>query len=189
MTADAEPALWTDREFTGQDFYDADLSRLRTERVVFSECNFSGANLAESEHTASAFRNCKFDRTTLWHSTFRNCSLLGSQFVNCRLRPMTLIEVDFTMAVLGGCDLRGLDFSRCRLRETSLVEADLREAVLGQADLRGARTIGARLERADLRGALTDPSIWVGAKLAGAKIDIAQALGYAAAHGLDVHSE
>ncbi|HME49167.1 MAG TPA: pentapeptide repeat-containing protein, partial [Mycobacterium sp.] len=41
--------LWTDREFNGQDFRDADLSRLRTERAVFSECNFSGTNLAESE--------------------------------------------------------------------------------------------------------------------------------------------
>jgi uncharacterized protein YjbI with pentapeptide repeats len=56
---------WADCEFTGQDFRDEDLSRLRTERAVFTECNFSGANLAESEHRGSAFRNCTFERTLL----------------------------------------------------------------------------------------------------------------------------
>jgi uncharacterized protein YjbI with pentapeptide repeats len=44
----------------------------------------------------------------LWHSAFRNCSLLGSVFSECRLRPLTLSEVDFSLAVLGGRDLREL---------------------------------------------------------------------------------
>jgi uncharacterized protein YjbI with pentapeptide repeats len=45
-------AAWADQEFVGQDFRDDDLSSLRTERVVFSQCDFSGVNLAESEHCA-----------------------------------------------------------------------------------------------------------------------------------------
>ena len=106
---------WADREFVGRDFRDEDLSGLRTERVVFTECDFSGVNLAESEHRASAFRNCTFKRTMLWHSTFAQCSMLGSVFERCRMRPLTLDEVDFTLAVLGGNDLRGVDLSGCRL--------------------------------------------------------------------------
>src|ERR687887_2870821 len=102
---------WADREFNGDDFRDEDLTQLHTERVVFNECDFSGANLTESEHIASAFRNCTFRRTVLWHSSFRHCSMLGSTLSECRLRPMTVVEVDFTLAVLGGCDLRELDFS------------------------------------------------------------------------------
>jgi uncharacterized protein YjbI with pentapeptide repeats len=98
---------WTDCEFAGRDFRDEDLSRLRTERVVFSECDFSGVDLAESQHRASAFRNCIFRRTSLWHSIFRQCSMLGSVFVQCRLRPLTFDEVDFSLAVLGGYGLRG----------------------------------------------------------------------------------
>ena len=181
---------WTDCEFVGRDFRDCsdfrdgDLSRLRTERVVFSECDFSGVNLAESEHRASAFRNCTFRRTSLWHSTFRQCSLLGSVFVQCRMRPLTLDEVDFSLATLGGNDLRGVDLSGCRLREASLVETDLRKAVLRGADLSGARTTGARLDDADLRGATVDPSLWTTASLAGARVDVPQALAYAVAHGL-----
>jgi uncharacterized protein YjbI with pentapeptide repeats len=175
---------WADREFAGRDFRDDDLSRLCTERVVFSECDFSGVNLAESQHRGSAFRNCRFERTTLWHSTFAQCSMLGSVFVQCRVRPITFDEVDFTLAVLGGNDLRGVDLSGCRLREASLVETDLRKAVLRGADLSGARTIGTRLDDADLRGATADPALWRTATLAGARVDIAQAMAFTLAHGL-----
>ena len=70
------------------------------------------------------------------------------------MRPVTLDEVDFTLAVLCG------------------------------ADLSGARTTGTRLDDADLRGAVVDPSLWTTASLTRARIDIEQALAYAAAHGL-----
>jgi uncharacterized protein YjbI with pentapeptide repeats len=175
---------WADCEFAGRDFRDEDLSRLCTERVVFSECDFSGVNLAESRHRGSAFRNCRFERTTLWHSTFAQCSMLGSIFVHCRLRPITFDEVDFTLAALGGNDLRGVDLSGCRLRETSLVETDLRKAVLRGADLSGARTTGTRLDDADLRGTTADPALWRTATLTGARVDIGQAMAFAMAHGL-----
>jgi uncharacterized protein YjbI with pentapeptide repeats len=175
---------WVDCEVAGRDFRDEDLSRLRTERAVFTECDFSGVNLAESQHNGSAFRNCTFQRTLLWHSTFAQCSMLGSVFVQCRLRPLTFDEVDFTLAVLGGNDLRGVDLSGCRLRETSLVETDLRKAVLRGADLSGARTTGTRLDDADLRGATVDPSLWRTASLSGARVDVPQALAFAIAHGL-----
>ena len=120
---------WIDREFVAHEFHDEDLNGLHTERVVFDGCDFGGVNLSESVHAGTAFRNCKFDRATLWHSTFRNCSMMGSVFTNCRLRPAIFDEVDFTLAVLGGADLRGVDLSGCRLREVSLVEADLRKPV------------------------------------------------------------
>ena len=154
--------LWTEREFDGHDFRDEDLSRLRTERVVFTECDFSGVDMSESEHVGSAFRNCTFRRTSLLHSTFRHCSFLGSVFTDCRMRPIKLVEVDFTLTVLGASDLRGVDLSDCRLREASLVEADL-------------------------RGARIDPTLWTTAALRGAKVDIEQAMAFAAAHGLDIH--
>ncbi|MCV7350895.1 pentapeptide repeat-containing protein [Mycobacterium parmense] len=171
-------------EFTGHDFCEQDLSRLSTERALFTECDFRGANLAESRHRGSAFRNCSFTRTILWHSTFAQCSMLGSVFVQCRLRPVTFDEVDFTLAMLGGNDLRGADLSGCRLRETSLVETDLRKAVLRGADFTGARTAGTRLDGADLRGATVDPALWTTASLTGARVDVGQAVAFAAAHGL-----
>ncbi len=151
---------------------------------MFSECDFGGANLAESEHRGSAFRNCKFERTILWHSSFHQCSMLGSVFVHCGMRPCVFDEVDFTLAVLGGNDLRGIDLSGCRLREASLVETDLRKCILRGADLSGARTTGARLDDADLRGATLDPALWRTASLVGARVDVGQGLAFALAHGL-----
>ncbi len=180
---------WSDREFIGREFRDEDLSGLHTERAVFTECDFSGANLSESVHHGSAFRNCRFVRTTLWHSIFRQCSMLGSIFEECRFRPVVCDEVDFTLAVLAGADLRGVNLSDCRLREASLVRTDLRKAVLRGADLTGARTEGLRLESADLRGARIDPTLWTTAACRGARIDVAQALGFAAAHGLELMGE
>ena len=97
--------------------------------------------------------------------------------------------MDFTLAGLGGNDLRGVDLSGCRLREASLVETDLRKAVLRGADLSGARTIGTRLDEADLRGAPVDPTLWTTASLTGARIDVAQAMAYAAGHGLRFDGE
>jgi uncharacterized protein YjbI with pentapeptide repeats len=182
----AGDTAWTDREFVGHDFRDDDLRRLRTQRVVFTECDFSGVDLAESVHLGSAFRNCNFRRASLWHSAFHHCSLLGSVFTECRLRPVELVEVDLTLAVLAGCDLRGVDLGDCRLREASLVGTDLRKAMLRAADLRGARTTETRLDDADLRGAQVDPTLWTTATLRGAHIDVGQALEYAIAHGLDV---
>jgi uncharacterized protein YjbI with pentapeptide repeats len=84
---------WADCEsghFEGRDFRDDDLSRLCTERAVFIECDFSGANLAELLHRGSAFRNCTFERTLLWHwghltlagATFAQRSMLGSSLCN-----------------------------------------------------------------------------------------------------------
>ena len=186
-------AEWTDREFTGVDFRsapnDLDLSRLRTERVVFTDCIFSGVDMSESEHQGSAFRNCTFLRTSLMHTTFLHCTLLGSVFTECRLRPVKMVEVDLTLAALGGCDMRGIDLTDCRLREANLVGTDLRKAVLRGADLTGARTQNTRLDDADLRGARTDPTFWTTAKIRGAKIDVDQALRFAAAQGLDVHGD
>lgn len=178
---------WTDREITAETFYDEDFRELRTERVVFTECDFSGANLTESLHIGSAFRNCTFRRTSLWHSEFRQCSLLGSTFTDCRVRPSKFIETDFTLSSLGGLDLREMDLSDCRFRETNLVGTDMRKANLHGADLTGARTQNLKLDGADLRGARIDPTLWTTATLIAAKVDLPQAVAYAAGHGLDVH--
>jgi uncharacterized protein YjbI with pentapeptide repeats len=69
------------------------------------------------------------------------------------------------------------------------VQTDLRKALLCGADLTGARTTGTKLDDADLRGAVVDPSLWTTASLASVRVDIAQALAYAAAHVLRMDSE
>ena len=70
------------------------------------------------------------------------------------------------------------------------MEADLRKAVLRRRRphaVPGCRTPS--LDEADLRGARVDPTLWTTAALRGAKVDIEQAMAFAAAHGLDIHGE
>lgn len=180
---------WVEREFVGHDFSDENLADLHTERALFTDCDFTGADLSNSTHIGSAFRTCQFRQTALWHSTFRFCSFLGSTFQDCRLAPLICEEVDFSLAVLAGADLRGVDLSGCRFRETSLLQADLRKAVLRGAELTAVRAERLRLEEADLRGARIDPTVWTTAACRGAKVDVGQALAFAVAHGLDINGD
>lgn len=111
---------------------------------------------------------------------------MGSTFVDSRMRPATYDEVDFTLASLGNADLRGLDLTGCRMREANLVSADFRKATVRSVDFSGARAVDAKFDEADLRGAVADASLWVSASVRSAKIELMQAVAYAAAHGLVV---
>jgi len=111
---------------------------------------------------------------------------MGSNFVDCVLRPITFIEVDFTLASFVKAPLYDLKLGGQRFRETNLSEADLRNTDLSQADLMGARLLDAKLDGADLRGAKIDANGLRQAKLAGALIDIDTAIAFAAAYGLVV---
>jgi len=93
--------------------------------------------------------------------------MLGSVFVQCRLRPLTFDEVDFSLAVFGGNDLGGVDMGGCRLR-----------AAKGD-QLGGDRPAQGRAARRDHRRVVVRT-----ASLAGARVDVPQALAYALAHGL-----
>ena len=88
-----------------------------------------------------------------------------------------------------GATCVAVDLSDCRLREAC--SGRRRPSQGGAAPRRPQRRPyqDARLDDTDLRGARVDPTFWTTAKLRGAKIDISQALAYAAAHGLDVHGE
>ena len=87
---------WVDQEFTRHDFREGRPRRPANRAGGLHGMRFLGANLSESMHLSSAFRNCRFVRATLWQSTFRQCSLLGSTFEDCRLRPIVFEDVDFT---------------------------------------------------------------------------------------------
>ena len=105
------------------------------------------------------------------------------------MRPIVFEEVDFTLAVLAGADLRGVVLSGCRLREASLFAGGLGKAVLRGCGLAGVGAQGLMLDEADLRGARVDPTLWTTAACRGARIDVDQALAFAAAHALDVSGE
>jgi uncharacterized protein YjbI with pentapeptide repeats len=169
-------------------FDDASLAELVSARCVFDRCVLTGVAMSGSRHEGTAFLSCRFDRAKLFDVTWTGCKLTGSQFPGATLRPMTTTESDWSYTSLRGADLSGLDLSGLRLSEADLADADLRECDLTRADLRHARLQGAELRGANLRGAETDGINWRALDLDGVRLDLAQAVQFARAHGVLVSS-
>ncbi len=149
---------WDDRELVGEQFLrcrfdDASLREVVTRNCVFEDCDFSGVRLSSSTHVRTAFLGCRFRRTELFNATLEECKLTGSSFLDCSLRPMSVLGGDWSYVGLRGADLRKADLRRLRLREADLGDADLRKADLRDCDLGHARLDHAQLAGADLRGA------------------------------------
>ena len=191
-------SVWEGEDFTGVDwdcavlervtfidcrFHDASLAELVTRRCVFERCVLTGVGLSGSRHEGTAFLSCRFDRSKLFDVVWTGCKLTGSQFPGATLRPMTSVESDWSYASLRGVDLSGVDLSGQRLTEADLTDTDLREADLRRADLRHARLQTTLLRGADLRGADTEGINWRGFDPAGVRLDVAQAVQFASAHG------
>ncbi|PCR91320.1 pentapeptide repeat-containing protein [Natrinema ejinorense] len=96
-------------------------------------------------------RNAPEPNERLDGADFRETTLSGASFLAGR----SLLEADFTNAVLDGADLSETDLRRATFRDidahgTSFRNANLHDAVFVFADLRGADFRGARLYRAGL---------------------------------------
>ena len=133
-----------------------------------------------------AFLRCRFERTRLAFAQLRGCKLIGSTFVRCDLRPLTVEGGDWSYVSLRGADLRGVSLAGVRLTEADLTDADLTGGSLAGADLYRARLRGARLGGADLRGAELDGCDVEDVDWTATRIDVAQAVLLAEARGARV---
>jgi uncharacterized protein YjbI with pentapeptide repeats len=127
-------------------------------------------------HRGSAFLRCRFRRANLFDATFAGCKLTGSVFEECDLRPLHVEGGDWSYVRLRGAELRGVSFRGVRLAEADLTDADLTDVDLRDADLSYATLRGAVLDGADLRGAVVTGVDLSALRLAGATIDVAQAV-------------
>jgi fluoroquinolone resistance protein len=114
------------------------------------------------------------------------CKLVGSTFVRCEFRPMTVEAGDWSYVVMRGENLRGISFAGVGLAEADLSDADLTDASLAGADLAHARLRGVKLHGADLRGAVLDGCDVDLVDWKGVRIDVAQAVLLAQARGARV---
>jgi uncharacterized protein YjbI with pentapeptide repeats len=120
----------------GADASSLDAMQGVADRVEFSGCRMTGAELAESDLREVTFRDCKLD-----YANFRNAALGGVTFEDCVLN-----DADF-----GAARLDNVRFTRCELREVEFANARMRDVDLRGSDLsvRGAAT--------SLRGAVVTP--------------------------------
>ncbi|MBA3537167.1 MAG: DUF4935 domain-containing protein [Tatlockia sp.] len=117
------------------------------QEVVFIDCNFANADLAESYARDSLFFNCQFNNSDLtgfkgFMSIFSHCMMKGVFFNDAQLSASNFDYADLTDAKFLNANLRG----------ASLRYADLKGANFYNADLRGSDLTGCR--NASLKGAI-----------------------------------
>jgi fluoroquinolone resistance protein len=182
---------WYGKQLTGSaytrcQFHHVDLTEAVSRSVVFTECTFDTVLFNASRHTDSAFLRCTFRRCNLFEAQFAGCKLIGSVFVECTLRPLTVTGGDWSFVGLSDADLRGVEVRGARMREVDLSGADCRQAAFTGADLSGAQLRGTKFGGCDLRGSDVSAIEPRSADLAGAVIDQVQAVLIARALGLEV---
>jgi uncharacterized protein YjbI with pentapeptide repeats len=198
------PGAPTETRIDRADWFEADLSGVTHERVLFQnldmtdstgtgarfvDCTFRSAELDRCELEAASFENCTFIRCSLVAARFVGCKFVGSNFEAATAERMTVDGGDWSFVALSGADLRRARFTDVRMREADLTGAKLGQAVLSKCDLAGASWSRADLSGCDLRGsdiADLDPG---NVQLHRAIIDWPQAVLIARSIGLDVRTD
>jgi len=186
------------------DWYEADLSGVTHERVLFqdldmtdsvgtgarfADCTFRGAQLDRCALEATSFENCTFVRCSFVGARFIGCKFVGSVFDAASAERVVVEGGDWSFTALPAADLRRAQIDGVRMREADLSAARLEHAVLANCDLAGATWSRADLRYCDLRGSDIGDLEPGNVQLHRAIIDWPQAVALARGLGLDVRTD
>ncbi len=148
------------KTFKGKNFSETETIAIEYERVKFSNCVFSEADLSQRKFTECEFENCDLSLAKLRETAFRevefaNSKLLGLHFDDCNA---FLLSFNFRNCVLNFAsfyklNLKGVLFEDCKLVEAEFVETNLSAAIFKNCDLNRAVFKSAILREADFRTA------------------------------------
>ncbi|MBA3447421.1 MAG: pentapeptide repeat-containing protein [Pseudaminobacter sp.] len=126
--------------------------------LMLDGSDFSGANLAETDFTATDLRRSNFESANLEGATLVRSSLAGSNARNANFSKVEGYRTDFS-GIDGqhvnfiNAELQRADFTGANLASTSFEKAELGRAQFENAELTGSRFTLANLARADFRKA------------------------------------
>ncbi|MGB3238782.1 MAG: pentapeptide repeat-containing protein [Geitlerinemataceae cyanobacterium] len=151
-----------ERDFSGINLTEANLSRVHLCHANFSRAILSIANLSGSNLNGANLSYAKLNVARLSDASLMNANLNGAllnvanliranlteaELVQTALIRAEMIRTNLTRANLGEANLNGAD-----LRESKLDRANLGGANLSEADARGASLVEANLTEANLNG-------------------------------------
>jgi uncharacterized protein YjbI with pentapeptide repeats len=128
----------------GLSFAGADLRKLRTDAEAdFSGADFFGADLREATLGMSRFVEADFYGAHLEDAFFAQCDLSRARLDGLRASGCRFIKCDLAEADLSGTDLRNGALHKCRLTRATLsgaglFSANLQNLVIGNTDFAGA---------------------------------------------------
>ncbi|KPA91718.1 putative low-complexity protein [Pseudomonas asplenii] len=138
---------------------ESEFSGIKTVAAEFYNCDFSQADLTESE-----FVGCKFyDHDAELGCRFRGASLMRSSFKKCDL---TMCSFNFVKALgieMSSCKLQGADFSNASFMNMVTHKSWFCQAIITDCNLSYANFSKVVLEKCELWG-----NRWVGTNIKGA---------------------
>lgn len=187
----------------GTVFREANLGKAKLGEGVFDEADFTAAQFAYCDFTATQMRRAVFTRAQLLETRWGPADCAGATFAGqvfyrllmaglrwpeADLSCCTFIESDLSGVDMRGADLSGATFATCQLDGASLVGArcagaaavknsSLRSADLSGADLNGFNFGGSDMTKARLVRAKLDGALLREAQLEGADLRLASAKG------------
>ena len=151
-----------ERDFTGIDLSEANLSGINLSGANFSEAslsvtNLSGANLSRANLSRARLNVARLSGANLNQARLDGAILNVANLIRADLRGASLVQAaairaEMIRADLSEADLSGANLSGADLREARLRQAHLRGASLSEANLRGTCLVEANLEQANLNG-------------------------------------
>ncbi|NQE35353.1 pentapeptide repeat-containing protein [Microcoleus asticus] len=161
-----------DRDFTGINLNEANLSRINLSQSILTRAslfvtNISGANLSEANLSEANLNVARLSSTNLSRAILNGASL----------NVANLVRADLSAAQLIGASLIRSELVRCELSQTNFTGANLTEADLREVKLTQANLCGANLSGANLRGASASSANFQGANLHGADLTKAELSG------------
>jgi len=150
--------LITDKTFDKVDFTVNRPEQAEYDNCAFSNCNFSGVDLADLKFTECVFTGCnlslaKLGKTAMREISFRDCKMLGLRFDLCN-------QFGFSINV-ENCNLnhssffktsnRKKVFKNSQLQEVDFIECDLSSTIFDNCDLSRATFENTVLEKTDFR--------------------------------------
>ncbi len=161
--------IFRDETFDKRDFKEDHLPKGEYEKCLFTNCDFSGTDLAEIIFWECEFRSCNLSLAKLTKTAFRevkfiNCKMLGLHFNDCNkfARAFSFEHCLLHHSSFYQAKIKGTIFKNTQLLEADFAQCDLSGAVFEHCDFTGATFDNTILEKADLRSSFNysiDPAM------------------------------
>lgn len=153
--------------FSNGDFSDLTIAYA----CIFDGCTFSNTRLNGVKFRNCQFLNCQFKFAGLFTTSFEECKMTGSSFIDAdaeyfqisggdwsytELRYLKFVKQNLDHVNFNGADLTGTRFEKCSLRDCCFDEIATHELSFYGSDLRGATFQGTELLDIDFRKAKVD---------------------------------
>ncbi|MEP7354622.1 MAG: pentapeptide repeat-containing protein [Acidobacteriota bacterium] len=174
---------------------------VRVEGLDFSTCRLEACAFDTVAMPRSILRSAKWKDVRFTNCDLANCKILGLEavrveMVGCRTTGMEAVQSEWQSLLIQGGDQRyaqfrfakfhATEFEDCDFEDADFHGADLTGCVFRRCNLKNAELHKAKLAGTDLRGSQVE-GLRIGAEdLAGAIVDVGQALAFAPLLGIRI---